>query len=154
MKKICTVILMFISLSAVASGPTPLVCEPKNPNDQYPTSIWPSPFLSGDKVCFDIRTDSGSSCVGNGKTTKWFTGAVIVDIDGENQGRDDTWFRVVNPTITDERIEYTIEATRDNKKWGDVSHVSINRLSGEAVDWLIGETGGTTYQCHLERKKI
>ncbi|WP_371972754.1 hypothetical protein ACB496_12820 [Lelliottia nimipressuralis] len=154
MKKLCTALLMLISLSGVASESIPLVCLPQNPDDQSATGIWPSPFLSGDKVCFDISTDSGNSCVGNGKTTKWFSSAVIIDIDGENQGRDDTWFRVVKPTITGERIEYTIEATRDNKKWGVVSHVTINRLSGQAVDWFIGEHGGTTYQCHVEKKKI
>lgn len=154
MKKKCAALLMLISLSAMASEPIPLVCKPQNPSDKWATGIWPSPYLSGDKVCFDISVDTGSSCVGNGKNTHWFSRAVIVDIDGVNQGRGETWFRVVNPTITEERIEYTIEATRDNKEWGAVSHVSINRLSGEAVDWFIGETGGTTYECHLEKKRI
>ena len=154
MKNKCIALLMFAAFAAAASGPTPIVCEPQNPNDQSATGIWPSPYLSGEKLCFDLRVDSGSSCVGNGKTTKWLTGAVIVDIDGVNQGRDDTWFRVKSPTITDERIEYTLEATRDNQKWGTVSHVTINRLSGQAVDWAIGEHGGTTYECHLEGKKI
>ncbi|WP_261434754.1 hypothetical protein [Serratia ficaria] len=88
------------------------------------------------------------------QTTTWFTEAVIVDIDGESQGRDDTWFRVVNPTITDKKIEYKIEGSRDKKAWGLVSNVSINRLSGQAVDWLIGEHGGTAYKCHLEGRKI
>jgi hypothetical protein len=90
--------------------------------------------------------------VANGKSTSWFTEAVIVDIDGEPQGRDDTWFRVVHPIITDEKIEYVIEGSRD-KKIGGVSHVSINRLTGEAVDWFIADQGGTSYQCHLENEK-
>ncbi|MEQ5585168.1 hypothetical protein ABN311_23695, partial [Klebsiella variicola subsp. variicola] len=83
-----------------------------------------------------------------------FQGATSVDIDGEPQGRDDTWLRVVNPTISDKKIEYKIEGSRDNKHWGVVSDVSIDRLSGEAVDWFIGEHGGTSYQCHLEGRKI
>lgn len=49
------------------------------------------------------------------QATAWFTEAVIVDIDGESRGRDDTWFRVVHPTITDKSIEYKIEGSRDKK---------------------------------------
>lgn len=154
MKKTCILLLMLIGPLAAASGPTPIVCESQNPNDQSATGIWPSPYLSGDKLCFDIRVNSGSACVGNGKTTKWLSNAVIVDIDGVNQGRDDTWFRVKKPTIIAERIEYTLEATRDNQNWSTVSRVTINRLSGQAVDWFIGEHGGNSYQCHLEHRKI
>lgn len=145
---------LLISLPAMASEPSLIVCEPQNANDQTATGIWPAPYLSQNQLCFDIRVDSGNACVSNMQTTVWFTEAVIVDIDGESRGRDDTWFRVVHPTITDKSIEYKIEGSRDKKTWGLVSNVSINRLSGQAVDWLIGEHGGTSYKCHLEGRKI
>lgn len=145
---------LLIALPAIASEPSMIVCEAESRNDQSATGIWPRPYLSHDKLCFDMRVDSGDTCVGNGKTTTWLTGAVIVEIDGVPQGRDDTWFRVVNPAITDKKIEYVIEGSRDKKTWGTVSHVSINRLSGQAVDWFIGEHGGDSYQCHLEGRKI
>lgn len=147
-------ILTLICTSAIASGPSLIVCEPKDKSDQNATGIWPRPYLEEDKLCFDIRVDEGKACVGNARTTKWLSGAIIVNIDGKPQGRDDTWLRVVNPTISDKKIEYKIEGSRDDKHWGLVSDVSINRLSGEAVDWFIGEHGGTSYQCHLEGRKI
>ncbi|MFJ5387311.1 hypothetical protein [Pectobacterium sp. CHL-2024] len=145
---------LLICLPALASEPSRIVCEPLNKNDQGATGIWPTPYLSQGKLCFDMRVDSGDSCVSNGKKTTWLTGAVIVEIDGIPQGRDDTWFRVVKPAITDKKIEYVIEGSRDKKNWGMVSNVSINRLSGQAVDWFIGEHGGNSYQCHLEGPKI
>lgn len=40
-----------------------------------------------------MQADKDSTCVGNGQTTQWMTEAVIVNIGGEPQGRDDTWFR-------------------------------------------------------------
>lgn len=145
---------MLFCLPAVAAEPSMIVCEPENKNTSDATGIWPSPYISNGKLCFDLSADAGSTCVSNGKKTSWMTEAVIVNIDGVNRGRDDTWFRVVNPKIDEKRIEYTIEASRDKKSWGVVSRVDINRLSGLAVDWLIGEHGGITYQCHLESKKI
>jgi hypothetical protein len=143
-----------MSLSAIASEPSLIICEPQNKSDQTAAGIWPPPYLSQNKLCFDMRIASGDSCVGNGQSATWFVEAVIVDIDGEPQGRDDTWFRVLSPTITDKKIEYKVEGSRDNKVWGLVSNVSINRLSGQAVDWLIGEHGGIAYRCHLEGRKI
>lgn len=154
MRKTFLAFTLLCSLPVLASEPSLIVCEPQNTNDQSATGIWPAPYLSKDKLCLDIRADSGDTCVSNGQSTNWFTEAVIVDIDGQPQGRDDTWFRVVHPIITDKTIEYKIEGSRDNKTWGLVSHVSINRLSGQAVDWLIGEHGGISYQCHLEGRKI
>ncbi|MBA0186461.1 MULTISPECIES: hypothetical protein [Pectobacterium] len=154
MKNKYLALTLLICLPVIASEPSLIVCKPQNSSNQSATGIWPSPYLSKDKLCFDIRADSGNECVGNGKSTSWFTEAVIVDIDGKPQGRDDTWFRVVRPTITDKKIEYKIEGSRDKKTWGLVSNVSINRLTGQAVDWLIGEHGGVSYQCHLEGRKI
>jgi hypothetical protein len=74
-------------------------------------------------MCMNSRSYQGfqngfaehKACVANGGNTSWLTKAVIVDIDGESQGRDDTWFRVVHPTITSERIAYKMEWTRDGK---------------------------------------
>lgn len=151
--KLLAAALMF-ALPAGATTTHLIVCEPANKNDQSATGIWPAPYLSQSKLCFNMKAQSGSTCVKNGLTTTWFSEAVIVSIDGESQGRDDTWFRVVKPVITDKEIEYTIEASRNRKNWGAMTHVSINRISGQAVDWLINEHGGTSYDCHLEGKKI
>lgn len=85
--------------------------------------------------------------------TTWFTESVIIMQNNESLGRDDTWFRVNRPTINDLRIEYTVEASRDKVNWIPQSHVTINRISGEAIDWAIYEHGGTSYQCHLEGKR-
>ena len=136
---------LLVSLPALAESSL-IACSPKDKSGDDSASIWPSPYLSQNKLCFNISANSGSTCVANGKSTSWFTEAVIVDIDGEPQGRDDTWFRVVHPIITDEKIEYVIEGSRDKKNWGGVSHVSINRLTGEAVDWFIADKGETSYQ--------
>jgi hypothetical protein len=151
--KLITLGLLF-SLSAAASSQSLIVCDPLDKNDQSATGIWPPPYLSQSKICFDMRVDSGNTCAGNNQTAKWFSAGVIVTVDEKSMGRDDTWFRVVKPTINDRKIEYTIEASRDRKAWFQISHVSINRLSGQAVDWLIREHGGTSYQCHVEGPKI
>lgn len=53
------------------------------------------------------------------------------------------------------------EATRQSTKMAmlldpdaaEYKHI-INRLTGEAVDWFIADQGGTSYQCHLEKRKI
>jgi hypothetical protein len=154
MKKRTLAFVLLVSLQATASEPSVIVCEPQDSNDQSATGIWPSPYLSKDKLCFNLRVDAGNECVANGQSTTWFTEAVIVDIDGKPQGRDDTWFRVVRPTITDKKIEYKIEGSRDQKSWGLVSNVTINRLTGQGIDWLIGEHGGISYKCHIEGRKI
>jgi hypothetical protein len=145
---------LLASLQAIASEPSVIVCEPLDAYDRSATGIWPSPYLSKDKLCFNLRVDAGNECVGNGQSTNWFTEAVIVDINGIPQGRDDTWFRVVRPTINDKKIEYKIEGSRDKKTWGLVSNVTINRLTGQGIDWLIGEHGGISYKCHTEGRKI
>lgn len=79
----CLTILTLICTSAMASGPSLIVCDPKDKSDQNATGIWPRPYFEEDKLCFDIRVDEGKSCVGNAQTTKWLSGAIIVDIDGE-----------------------------------------------------------------------
>ncbi|MFJ5378160.1 hypothetical protein ACIPSX_12520 [Pectobacterium sp. CHL-2024] len=144
---------LLFSLSAAASSQSLIVCDPLDKNHAA-TGIWPVPYLSQNKLCFNIRADSGNTCAGNNQTAKWFSSAVIVTIDQESMGRDDTWFRVVKPTINDKEIEYMIEASRDRKSWFPISHVSINRLSGRAVDWFLKEHGGISYQCHVESPKI
>lgn len=145
---------LLFTLPTIASATSLIVCEPSSKNDLSATGIWPAPYLTQNQLCFNMRAKSGNTCVKNGHTTTWFSEAVIVFIDGESQGRDDTWFRVMKPVINDKEIEYTIEASRDRKRWSAMSHVSINRISGQAVDWLIHEHGGTSYDCHLEMKKI
>lgn len=141
-------------MTVAASAQSRIVCEPQDKDGKTVAYIWPEPYLSNDELCFDIKVDDGKACVANGGNTSWLTRAVIVDIDGQSQGRDDTWFRVIHPTITSERIEYKIEWTRDGKTWGLMQNVSIDRLSGQAVSWWLTMHGGDSYQCHTESRKI
>ncbi|EJF32552.1 MULTISPECIES: hypothetical protein [Enterobacteriaceae] len=154
MKRKYLAFALFLSLPAIAAKPSLIVCEPQDKSSTTSSEIWPAPYLDNSQLCFNMQADKGSTCVGNGQTTQWMTEAVIVDIGGEPQGRDDTWFRVVQPVVNDKEIAYKIEGSRDQKTWGLVSNVEINRLTGGAVDWFVAEHGGTAYQCHLEGPKI
>ncbi len=154
MKNKIFALALLVSLPVIGSEPSLIVCKPQDPNNSSAIGLRPSPYLSKDKLCFDIRVDEGDECVGNEQSSSWLTKAVIVDIDGIPQGRDDTWFRVVRPTITDKKIEYEIEGSRDKKAWGLVSNVTINRLTGQGIDWLIGEHEGISYKCHTEGRKF
>ncbi|MDE8557613.1 hypothetical protein [Pantoea vagans] len=154
MKRMFLLTLLTLPLTAVNAATNMIICKPASKNDSSATGIWPVPYLSQNKLCFNMKNQSGSTCVKNGMTTIWFTEAVIVTIDGESLGRDDTWFKVARPIVNDKEIDYTIEASRDKKEWITMSKVSINRISGQAVDWFIREHGGTSYNCHLEGKKL
>lgn len=154
MKRTILLTLLALPITNVAAATQLIVCEPASKNDRSATGIWPVPYLTQNKLCFNMKAQTGNTCVKNGLTTTWFTEAVIVTVDGESMGRDDTWFRVARPTVNEREIEYTIEASRDKKQWIIMSRVSINRISGQAVDWLIREHGGTSYNCHLEGKKL
>lgn len=154
MKRAILLAVLALPITDVVASTQLIACEPASKNDSSATGIWPVPYLTQNKLCFNMKAQAGDTCVKNGHTTTWFTEAVIVTVDGESMGRDDTWFRVARPTINEREIEYTIEASRDKKQWISMSRVSINRISGQAVDWLIREHGGTSYNCHLEGKKL
>ncbi|OMP89492.1 hypothetical protein BZP36_27580 [Raoultella terrigena] len=151
--KILSFSLLF-GLPFMASGTSLIVCDPQDKNSNTDSGIWPVPYLLNNKICFDMRIDSGNTCAGNGRTANWFSRGVIVTVDNESKGRDDTFFRVIKPVINDKEIKYIVEVSRDGRSWFQISRVSINRLSGHAVDWLINEHGGISYQCHLEGPKI
>lgn len=104
-------LLLFVSFSSHSSNISRIICKPSNSNGTATSAIWPQPYLLNDKLCFDIRIDSGNACVADGKTTTWFTESVIIMQNNESLGRDDTWFRVNRPTINDLRIAYTVEAS-------------------------------------------
>jgi len=154
MKRAILLAVLALPITDVVASTQLIACEPASENDSSATGIWPVPYLKQNKLCFNMKAQAGNTCVKNGQTTTWFTEAVIVTVDGESMGRDDTWFRVARPTINEREIEYTIEASRDEKQWISVSKVSINRISGQAVDWLLREHGGTSYNCHFEGKKL
>ena len=154
MKPAILLALLALPIADVAAATQLIACEPASKNDRPATGIWPVPYLTQNKLCFNMKAQAGNTCVKNGLTTTWFTEAVIVTVDGESLGRDDTWFKVAKPTVNDKEIEYTIQASRNKKQWVTMSKVSINRISGQAVDWFIKEHGGTSYNCHLEGKKL
>lgn len=138
----------------LAQAQSRIVCEPTS--KEVVSSIWPAPYLSEKgSLCFDVKgwpEYAGQNCVPNGGRISW-KGTVIVTVDGESKGRDLTSFRVVAPMVSNERIAYTIEWTRDGT-WQPMQQIEINRLSGDAVSHLITMHGGEPHQCHLERRKI
>jgi hypothetical protein len=67
--------------------------------------------------------------------------------------RDSTSFRVNRPIVNKELLDYVIEWPRGGA-WKPMQSVEINRLSGEAVSFLINEHGGDSYQCQLEQRKL
>lgn len=149
-------VFTLLGVASVAHGQSRIVCEP-DPKGGIPiASIWPTPYLAENgALCFDVTgwpEYSGQNCVTDGGRISW-TGMIIVDIDGESQGRDSTFFRVNNAVVKKERLEYVIEWRRGST-WKPMQNVKINRLSGEAVSYFITMHGGESFQCHLERRKL
>lgn len=155
MKFIYGVVLSLTLTSTTALAKSRIVCEPKYKGN-IATSIWPTPYLSDNgALCFDVKGSpeySGQNCVKNGGRTTW-TGLVIVDVDGQSQGRGPTSFRVIKPKVNDDSIQYTIEWSRGSG-WSPMQRISINRLTGEAVSYFITEHGGESYQCRLEKQRL
>ena len=156
MKLVCGLTLALGLTSTLVQAQSRIVCEQTSKAGEQIASIWPSPYLSEKgALCFDVKgwpEYSGQNCVTNGGRISW-TGLVIVNVDGESQGRDSTSFRVVTPVVNNDLIEYVIEWSR-NSNWEPMQRVKINRLSGEAVSYFITMHGGEAYQCHLERRKL
>lgn len=146
---------LFVAASC-AHAQSLIVCEPSSKSREPIAYISPTPYLSEKgELCFDVTgwpDYSGQNCVRDGGRISW-TGLVIVTMDSQSQGRDSTSFRVVSPVVNNERLEYTIEWSRDSD-WKPMQIVKINRLSGGAVSWLVTQHGGESYQCHLEGRKL
>lgn len=146
--------ILFVSLPEAASVANLIACDSLAKNERSTKGIWPVTHPSGNKLCFNMKSQSGSTSVRKRLTATWFSEAVIFSIDGGSQGRDDTWFKVTKPVLTENVIEYTIEASRAETSWDAISHASINRTSGQAANWFIKEHGSTSHDCHLEGKKL
>jgi hypothetical protein len=144
---------LLLAAASTVTAQTPIECTPE---PKSISSMWPGIYLSKTKeLCFDVRgwaSFRGQNCVRNGGAIQW-QGVVIVSMDGESQGRDDTTFRVRKPVVTDERLEYVIEWTRSND-WRPMQHVSINRLTGVGVSYFVTMHGGDTMNCHIAAKKL
>ncbi|MEG0280278.1 MAG: hypothetical protein RR510_12995 [Morganella sp. (in: enterobacteria)] len=155
MKFLKTISALALFVPAMAFSASPIICESETPRSTG-ASIWPSLYMQDtNTLCFDVKgwpEFSGTNCVKNGKTAKW-TGLVIVWEDGESQGRDSTNFRVVNPVVNDDQIQYRIEWSRGDE-WRTMQNVVINRLTGGAVSYFVTEHGGESYQCRMTQKAI
>ena len=140
---------------ALACASSPIICNSQDP-DHSVVSIWPPLYLSDARtLCFDVKgwpEFSGTNCVTTGKSAQW-TGLVIVTEDGDSRGRDSTHFRVINPVVTDEQIQYKIEWSRGDD-WRPMQDVKINRITGGAVSYFVTMHGGESYQCSLGKKAI
>ncbi|PHM59108.1 hypothetical protein [Xenorhabdus sp. KK7.4] len=155
MKYLKSFAALALSVPMMAFSASPIICKNESTGNTS-TSIWPSLYLSDpNTLCFDVKgwpEFSGTNCVKNGKSAKW-TGLVIVWEDGESQGRDSTDFRVINPVVTNENIQYRIEWSRGGE-WRTMQNVAINRLTGGAVSYFVTEHGGENYQCKVVKKAI
>lgn len=150
----CLTILLSMT-PALAYAASPIICKSQDPSHAA-TSIWPSLYLLNPRtLCFDVKgwpEFSGTNCVKSGTSAQW-TGLVIVTEDGESRGRDSTNFRVMNPTVADEQIQYTIEWSRGGA-WRPMQEVTINRITGDAVSNFVTMRGGESYKCSLGKKAI
>ena len=155
MKPVYATFLLLASAATCAQAQSRIVCEPTSNTGNEITAIWPMPYLSETgTLCFDVKGwpgYGGRNCVQNGQAT--WTGLVIVNVDGESQGRDTTAFRVRAPVLDQETIEYAIEWRREGD-WSPMQRVKINRLSGDAVSYYITQHGGEPYRCSLAQRKL
>lgn len=155
MRQIPLMILLALVALPNASAQSVITCE----SDSIETdnsSIWPQPYISAKaELCFNVRDwpeYAGKNCAPSGGSARW-KGGILLLIEGESKGRDLFDFRVVNPKITDNHIQYLIEWKRDGD-WQPMQNISINRLTGNGVRYFNMEHGGQSYKCHSERKKF
>jgi hypothetical protein len=146
-KVVCGCLLLGLTMQSRAQ--TAIKCEMGAHSSTY---FWPEIYLSkSGALCFDSGSDR--NCVRNGGSTQW-SAFTIVMIGDESQGRDDTSFRVRNAVVTDERLAYIIEWSRSND-WHVLQRISINRLTGDGVNFFVnGEQGGDSMHCRAVSKKI
>ena len=130
-------------------------CRPSIQTTSSEGNLWPKFFLKNNNLCFDVTgwmDYKGNNCLDRLGNAQW-KAIVIVMQNGESQGRDETDFRVKNAKVTDQQIEYSIEWRRDGD-WKLLQRVSVNRLTGEGVDWFVDEHGGTPIQCQAKKQKF
>ena len=146
-KVVCGCLL--VALATQGAAQSAIKCEM---DAHSSTHIWPEIYLAkSGALCFDLGANE--NCVHNGGSIQW-SAIVIVMIGDESQGRDDTRFRVRNAVVTDERLAYMIEWSRGNA-WHVMQRVSINRLTGDGVNFFVnGEQGGDSMRCRAVSKKI
>ncbi|NBW68322.1 MAG: hypothetical protein EBR47_06460 [Betaproteobacteria bacterium] len=149
--------IMLVVVSAMAFGQSRIVCDPIAKDSKRWTSIWPEPYLSEKgELCFDVKGWTGfkgQNCVvRNGERIHW-EAILIMFIDGQSVGRDDTYFRVDKPTVSSELISYQI-MWRRSQDWRLLQNIHINRLTGKAISYFTDEHGGESYDCRLEKRKI
>ncbi len=134
----------FATATATAIAATVISCAPKTLGTEF--RLWPQPYLTSAKqLCFNTTGYVGNSCVKNGGQASW-SGVALIFQNGESFGRDDTDFRVTDVVLSNEAIQYHIEWGRGGK-WRTLQRISINRLDGSGVSWLVGEHGGDSLEC-------
>jgi len=140
---------LLIVLATQSAAQSAIKCDMNPPAS---THLWPDIYLSKlGSLCFDMGSEK--NCVRNGGSIQW-SAFTIVMIGDESQGRDDTTFRVRNVVVTDERLAYMIEWSRGDK-WHVMQRVSINRLTGDGVNYFVdGEQGGDTMRCRATVRQI
>ena len=161
MKTFCFVIWMLISIfvyecnSFTKDSISVIDCKPSVQTKSSEGNLWPKFFLKNNNLCFDVAgwmDYKGNNCLDRLGNAQW-RAIVIIMQNGESQGRDETEFRVSNAKVTDQQIEYAIEWRRGGA-WQLLQRVSVNRLTGEGVDWFVDEHGGTPIQCQARKQKF
>ena len=151
MKAIVASVVLAAATSAIAQKA--IECKPDGGSKD---TAWPGIYLSKTgQLCFDVLgwvDYRGQNCAKNGESIQW-RGTVIVSVKGESQGRDLTLFRVQRPVVTDDRIDYAIEWSRDSK-WTLMEKLSINPVTGKGTRYFVDEHGGQPLTCRSVPKKI
>lgn len=153
MNFIVPALIVNFAIVGTADAQTLIICEPREAQGE---AIWPEPYISstGD-LCFNVKgwpEYSGNNCAANGMSAQW-EGGILLVIEGDSKGRDLFEFRVINPKVTDNHIQYRIEWRRDGD-WQTMQNISINRFTGYGVRSFNTEHGGDSYNCHAESRRF
>ncbi len=155
MRRLPITLLLALLISSSASAQSLISCASDAPESDT-SGIWPEPYISNtDELCFNVKDwpeYSGKNCAPRGGSARW-KGDILLVVDGESKGRDLFDFRVVNPKVTNQHIEYLIEWKRDGD-WQPMQNISINRLTGNGVRYFTTEHGGHSYQCRSTPRKF
>lgn len=141
-------LLGYSSLSLANSDIVRIDCELDKKQGNVTFGFYPRIYVKQNQLCFDVtRWDAykGQNCLDAQGNAQW-EAIVLLAPDGNSIGRDDTQFRVRNAEFTPEKIQYIVEWGRNNT-WHPLQHMDINRLTVRAIEWAIGEHGGTSLVC-------
>jgi len=63
MKRAILLALLALPITDVVAAIQLIVCEPASKKDRSATGIWPVPYLTQNKLCFNMKAQAGDTCV-------------------------------------------------------------------------------------------